>query len=74
MPEGPAGAGNLAHLDGRGSGATVVVAVDASFVRMRLRRLVEGLGFDALETANGKGAMRRCREYIPRLLCWTSPC
>ena len=48
--------------------ATVLVADDASFMRMRLRKLVEGLGFDVVEAGDGEEAVRAYREHRPCLV------
>lgn len=48
--------------------ATVLVADDASFMRMRLRKLVEELGHVVVEAGDGEEAVRAYREHRPGLV------
>ncbi len=48
--------------------ATVLVTDDAKFMRMRLRKIIEGLGLDVLEAGDGEEAVRMYKEHRPSLV------
>ncbi|GBC99744.1 Chemotaxis protein CheY [bacterium HR17] len=46
----------------------VLVADDAAFIRMKLRKVLEELGLEVVEAANGAEAVRQFQEHRPDLV------
>jgi two-component system chemotaxis response regulator CheY len=44
---------------------TILIADDAAFMRMRLKKLLEESGYAVIEAANGQEAVDRYREHHP---------
>ncbi|MCY0878903.1 MAG: response regulator [Firmicutes bacterium] len=44
---------------------TILIADDAAFMRMRLRKLLEEAGHDVIEAANGREAVAKYQEHRP---------
>ena len=47
---------------------SVLIVDDDDQVRTVLRKALAGMGYDALESADGQDAVRRCREHCPDVL------
>ncbi len=45
--------------------ATILIADDAVFMRMRCKRVLQENGFDVVEAGNGQEAVERYREHRP---------
>ena len=68
-----------AARDGRsaanGNGRTCLIVDDSRVVRKVARRIVEDLGYHAIEAENGEEALLRCRSAMPDLILtdWNMP-
>lgn len=48
--------------------AKVLIADDAAFIRMKLRKVLEELGLEVIEAANGAEAVQQFRTHQPDLV------
>ena len=55
--------------------ASCLIVDDSRVIRKVLRRVLEDLGFDCREAADGSEALKQCREAMPTaiLLDWNMP-
>jgi Response regulator containing CheY-like receiver domain and AraC-type DNA-binding domain len=52
----------------------VLIADDAAFIRMKLKKVLEDLGLEVIEAANGAEAVQKFNEQNRILSFWTLLC
>jgi len=52
----------------KGTGATALIVDDKELNRLVLKEMLEASGFDTIEAENGKAAVERAIEFLPRVI------